>query len=269
MSPWSGPSTSPRRRAWSRRPAARRARRPGTAGCSTCRSGGWRGAAGPATWEMATMMYEPRKDDTRSRSYVRRPFAFLFFFRAGAERRRHDDGAPAGRRGRVRGEGQGMYVRERGYHVLLSYSLLLNIRTPTRHGTLTCTCPRTQTRHRKASRRRLSLCCWRRPARRARPTPPPSTYILPPNRPTSLCCTLGHFPGQKLRLGGDALGADPTYLLYLPSRSRGGLRRIDFAAWPRTATFRLKLSPESAHKPLLHTRGISRARSFDLGAGSK
>ena len=26
------------------------------------------------------MMYEPRKDDTRSRSYVRRPFAFLFFF---------------------------------------------------------------------------------------------------------------------------------------------------------------------------------------------
>ena len=34
----------------------------------------------------------------------------------------------------------------------------------TRHGTLTCTCPRTQTRHRKASRRRLSLCCWRRPA---------------------------------------------------------------------------------------------------------
>ena len=29
-----------------------------------------------------------------------------------------------------------------------------------------------------------------------------------------------HFPGQKLRLGGDALGADPTYLLYLPSRPR-------------------------------------------------
>ena len=48
------------------------------------------------------MTYEPRKD-SRSRSYVRRPFAFLFFFRAGAERRRHDDGAPAGRRGRVRG----------------------------------------------------------------------------------------------------------------------------------------------------------------------
>ena len=35
------------------------------------------------------------------------------------------------------------------------------------------------------------------------------------------------FPGQKLRLGGDALGADPAYLLYLPSRSRGELRRID------------------------------------------
>ena len=32
-----------------------------------------------------------------------------------------------------------------------------------------------------------------------------------------------HFPGQKLRLGGDAMGADPTYLLYLPSRSHGGI----------------------------------------------
>ena len=73
-----------------------------------------------------------------------------------------------------------------------------------------------------------------------------------------------HNRGQKLRLGGEALGADPTYLLYIPYRSRGALRRIDFAAWPRTATFRLKLSPESARKPLLHTRGISRARSFDL-----
>ena len=73
-----------------------------------------------------------------------------------------------------------------------------------------------------------------------------------------------HFPGQKLRLGGDALGAEPTYLLYLAYRSRGELRRIDFAAWPRTATCRLKLSPESARKPMLHTRGISRARSFDL-----
>ena len=30
-------------------------------------------------------------------------------------------------------------------------------------------------------------------------------------------------PGQKLRLGGDALGADPTCLLYLPSRSYGGI----------------------------------------------
>ena len=32
-----------------------------------------------------------------------------------------------------------------------------------------------------------------------------------------------HFLGQKLRLGGESLGADPTYLLYLPSRSRGGI----------------------------------------------
>ena len=28
-----------------------------------------------------------------------------------------------------------------------------------------------------------------------------------------------HFLGQKLRLGGDALGADPTCVLYLSSRS--------------------------------------------------
>eukprot|EP01045_Picozoa_sp_COSAG04_P036906 COSAG04_NODE_9188_length_889_cov_13.013924_1_plen_262_part_10 len=62
-----------------------------------------------------------------------------------------------------------------------------------------------------------------------------------------------HFPGQKLRLGGDALGADPTYLLYLPFGSRGVLRRLDFAAWPRTATFRLKLSPESAK---VHASGV-------------
>ena len=63
-----------------------------------------------------------------------------------------------------------------------------------------------------------------------------------------------HFPGQKLRLGGDALGADPTYLLYLPSRSQGELRRIDFGAWPHTATFRLKLSPKSAK---VHGSGVA------------
>ena len=37
-----------------------------------------------------------------------------------------------------------------------------------------------------------------------------------------------HFSGQKLRLGGESLGAEPTYLLYLPSRSREELRRLDF-----------------------------------------
>ena len=73
-----------------------------------------------------------------------------------------------------------------------------------------------------------------------------------------------HFPGQKLRLGGDALGTDPTYLLYLPSGSRGELRRIDFAAWPRTATFRPRLPPASTRKPPVCRSGISRARSFDL-----
>jgi len=67
-----------------------------------------------------------------------------------------------------------------------------------------------------------------------------------------------------LRLGGDSLGADPTYLLYLPSRSRGGLRRIDFGAWPRTAVSPRQFPPGSTCKPLLHTRGISRAKSFDL-----
>eukprot|EP01048_Picozoa_sp_COSAG05_P026426 COSAG05_NODE_7204_length_843_cov_0.557796_1_plen_243_part_01 len=35
-------------------------------------------------------------------------------------------------------------------------------------------------------------------------------------------------------------------------------------AGPAKPPFRLKLPPESARKPLLHTRGISRARSFDL-----
>ena len=28
---------------------------------------------------------------------------------------------------------------------------------------------------------------------------------------------------EKLRLGGDTLGADPTYLLHLPFRSHGGI----------------------------------------------
>ena len=75
---------------------------------------------------------------------------------------------------------------------------------------------------------------------------------------------------KKLRLGGDGLGADPTYLLYLTYRSRGELRRIDFGAWPRAATFRLKLSPESTRKPLLHTRGISMLGSCDVeGAGRR
>ena len=37
---------------------------------------GWTCGVGDGTMTS----YEPRKDDTRSRSYVRRPFAFLFFF---------------------------------------------------------------------------------------------------------------------------------------------------------------------------------------------
>ena len=68
----------------------------------------------------------------------------------------------------------------------------------------------------------------------------------------------------ELRLGGDALGADPTYLLYLPSRPRGELRRIDFDPDCAGATLSDFAASESTRKPLLHTRGISRARSFDL-----
>ena len=64
-----------------------------------------------------------------------------------------------------------------------------------------------------------------------------------------------HLPSQKLRLGGDALGADPTYLLYLPYRSRGGLRRTDFGPWPRTAVSPRQVAPELARKPLAaHSR---------------
>ena len=36
-------------------------------------------------------------------------------------------------------------------------------------------------------------------------------------------CRLDGFVGQKLRLGGHALGADPTYLLYLPFGPHGGI----------------------------------------------
>ena len=69
----------------------------------------------------------------------------------------------------------------------------------------------------------------------------------PKHRHASLCSAAHsrHLQGQKLRLGGDALGADPTYLLYLPSRSRGGLRRIDFGAWPRAATLPPTIFPRT------------------------
>ena len=66
-----------------------------------------------------------------------------------------------------------------------------------------------------------------------------------------------HFLGQKLRLGGDALGADPTYLLYLPSRPQGELRRIDLGPGCAGATWSDFAAQESTRKPLLHTRGIS------------
>ena len=68
----------------------------------------------------------------------------------------------------------------------------------------------------------------------------------------------------ELRLGGDALGADPTYLLYLACRSRGELRRIDFEPDCAGATLSDFAASELTRKPLLHARGISRAKSFDL-----
>ena len=77
---------------------------------------------------------------------------------------------------------------------------------------------------------------------------------------TAQLCRLG----QKLRLGGESLGADPTYLLYLAYRSRGELRRIDLDPGCAGATWSDFAALESTRKPLLHTRGISRARSFDL-----
>ena len=48
--------------------------------------------------------------------------------------------------------------------------------------------------------------------------------------------------------------------------SRGELRRVDFGPGCAGATWSNFAAPESTHKPLLHTRGISRARSFDLEA---
>ena len=70
-----------------------------------------------------------------------------------------------------------------------------------------------------------------------------------------------HLPGQKLRLGGDALGAGPTYLLYLAYRSRGELRRIDLGPGCAGATWSDFAAPELTRKPLPRT---SWARSFDL-----
>ena len=93
-------------------------------------------------------------------------------------------------------------------------------------------------------------------------TPSPSANLPTSRKPPER--NRNHLRGQKLRLGGDALSADPTYLLYLPSRSLGGLRRIDFAAWPRAAVSPRQVAPESTRKPLMHTRSISKARSVGL-----
>ena len=48
------------------------------------------------------------------------------------------------------------------------------------------------------------------------------------------------------------------------SRSQGELRRTDLGPDCSSATLSNFAASESTRKPLLHTRGISRARSFDL-----
>ena len=80
-----------------------------------------------------------------------------------------------------------------------------------------------------------------------------------------------HFPGQKLRLGGHGLGADPTYLLYLPSRSRGGLRRIDLGPDCASATlsnFSASIDPQASAAQSWHLQGQKLRLGGDaLGAG--
>ena len=106
------------------------------------------------------MTYETY-NDTRSRSYVHRPFAFLFSCwcrRTTAWWWRPRRAARA-----CAGGGTGN-VRERGYHVLLSYSLL-NTRTPTRHDTAHSHAHALALKRDTAKQAGgLSLCCWRRPA---------------------------------------------------------------------------------------------------------
>ena len=63
-----------------------------------------------------------------------------------------------------------------------------------------------------------------------------------------------NFLGQKLRLGGDALGADPTYLMYLPSRSRGELPRIDLGPDCASATLNNFAASESTQASAAHSR---------------
>ena len=98
--------------------------------------------------------------------------------------------------------------------------------------------------------------------------PTPGSRTLPrPRRagidPQASSVQVWHFPGQKLRLGGDALGAGPTYLLYLPSRSRGGLRRIDFGAYAALT------DPASRLSRLLPDREVDETpHGFRSGAAS-
>ena len=94
-----------------------------------------------------------------------------------------------------------------------------------------------------------------------RSTRRPTAHLQPPYRagigPQASIVQVWHFPGQKLRLGGDALGADPTYLLYLPFRSHGHMSpSIDPPPRPRTLQHLTALRTVSP-QALLCRSGIS------------
>ena len=86
-----------------------------------------------------------------------------------------------------------------------------------------------------------------------RPRPPPTCAPI-------LTCPCGvqsrAIEGQKLRLGGDALGAEPTYLLYLRSGCRRRLGSVDFG-------------PASAQPPVIRPAASSPPTALRLEITSK
>ena len=98
-------------------------------------------------------------------------------------------------------------------------------------------------------RKRHSRAQLPRPPQRPRP-PPTSELILP-----CPCAVQNRaIEGQKLRLGGDALRAEPTYLLYLQSRCRRRLGSLDF-------------DPASAQAPATRPSASSSSTALGLEDG--